>query len=71
MKQQQSETAFPADPIIVFLAGVFTGIVAGPQLLVVGRDMIKARGSEFAAIAIDRFVSSLKTEMGSHERNLT
>lgn len=67
MNQQQTEQtnpeqlpAFLADPLVVFLAGVFAGVVAGPQLLTIGRDMVKERGSELAAIAIDRFVNSLK-----------
>lgn len=53
------------DPVVVFLAGAFVGLVLGPQVLRVGRELAETKGRELATAALDRFVETLKTDITS------
>ncbi|MEW6055313.1 MAG: hypothetical protein AB1540_01755 [Bdellovibrionota bacterium] len=52
-----ARTEMTADPIAVFLAGVFVGFTVGPQLVHVARLVIQARAIEIAQTALDRLVT--------------
>lgn len=48
------------NPAVIFLASAFVGLIAGPRLLAVGRELLESKSHEIAALAVDRFMEVLK-----------
>lgn len=63
LETTSSEAVAPhelVDPVVVFLAGAFVGLVLGPQVIRVGRELAETKGRELATAALDRFVANMK-----------
>jgi hypothetical protein len=49
-----------ADPLLVFLAGAFVGIVIGPKAVEIGKELVEAKAAELANTMVERFMASLR-----------
>ncbi len=52
----------PADPVVVFLAGVYVGLTVGEHILREARFLIETRSVELASVFIDRLLSDVRAE---------
>ena len=58
------------DPIVVFLAGAFVGLVVGPELVQTSAKLFRLRSDAIAKVLVERFFQALRDQSTGLEANI-